>query len=172
MPRYLISIILIVIIVLVGIFLLWPNYLKYQNLQKQLEVKREEFKNKEKYYQELFQISERLKEYPEEISKIDKALPSSPSLPSFYNFLQKASFENGLILKKIGDFSTKQSTKKPEIKGTTIPIEVFGPYSAFKNFLFALEKSSRIIEVDNISFSTPKEGEVFNFELNIRIYSY
>jgi Tfp pilus assembly protein PilO len=87
--------------------------------------------------------------------------------------LQKAAPENGLLLNSIGSVSTKPSTSKPEIKETVIgPLKLSGSYPSLKNFLVALEKNSRIIEVENISFSVPKEGDLFDFGITIKVYSY
>lgn len=172
MPRILISIILFVITILIGIFLVWPNYLKFQNFQQQIKNKETELQYLEEYYQDLADLSEKLKGYQEELSKIDSALPESPDLPSFANFFQKTASENGLILKSLGSFSINPLAQKTEIKEISFSPELSGSYSSFKNFLKALEKSSRMIEVENISFSSPKEGEIFDFKLEIKTHSY
>ena len=173
MPRVLVSLILFALTILIAIFFLWPNYLKFQNLQAQIENKEQDLKNREEYYKELASLSEQLKEYQEELSKIDFTLSTDPSLISLLRFFQKAASENGLILKSIGNFSTKSLTENPGIKETTLSsLKLAGSYSSLKSFLITLEKNSRIIEVDSISFSAPKEGEIFDFELSIKTYSH
>lgn len=174
MPRILISTISIALTILIAIFLLWPKYLKLANLEGQIKAKETELKFKAEYYQELSFLSEKLKrEFPEELEKISSALPTNPSPPSLYQFLQKTASENGLILKSIGSFSISPSTALPGIKEITLSsLEFSGSYSSFKNFLSALEKNSRIIEVENISFSAPTEGEMLDFKLTIKTHSY
>lgn len=173
MPRILISGVLLLLAILVGALLLWPNYQKLNNLWLQLERKETDLRYTEEYYKELSLLSERLKEFETELLKIDSALPSQPSLPSFYNFLQKTASENGLILTAIGDFSTAPFKGKKEVKETSVgPIGVAGSYSSLKNFLIALEENSRMIKVESLSFSAPKEGEIFDFKIALKIYSY
>lgn len=172
MPRTLIIAICLGLTLILGILFLWPKYQNFKNLQLQLENKKTEIRYRGEYYQELFSLSEKLKEFETELQNIDSALPSDPSLPPFYNFLQKASSENGLILKSIGSFSLSFLPGKTNIRLISIPIEVSGSYSSLKNFLRTLEKSARIIEVDGISFSSPGEGELFSFKLGVKIHSY
>ena len=172
MPRTLIIAICLGLTLILGILFLWPKYQDFKNLQLQLKNKETEFRYQDEYYQELFSLSEKLKEFETELSNIDSALPSDLSLPSFYNFLQKASSENGLIFNSMGSFSLSFLPGKTNIQVISIPIEVSGSYSSLKNFLKTLEKSARIIEVDGISFSSPAEGELFGFTLGVKIHSY
>jgi len=173
MPRILASIILFTLTILIVVFLLWPGYLKFQNYQAQVHNKEVELQYKDEYYKELSSLSEKLNGYQDQLSKINSALPVDSSLPSFYNFLQNAASENGLILKSFSSFSTKALAEKPEIMETVLgPIVFSGSYSSLKNFLITLEKNSRIIEIENISFSTPKEGDLFDFKITIKTYSY
>jgi len=150
--------------------LILPTYQDLTSLRKKISEKEAELEIQEKYFQELQKISEELKNYEIPLSKIDSALPLKPSLPELLNFIQKASSQSGLSLKEIGQASTF-SVEKEKIKETKLDLVLVGSYSDFKNFLSVLEKSARIIEVENISFSTPKEGS-FNFILTIKVYSY
>jgi len=174
MPRVLTAIILFALTVLIAVFLLWPKYLKLANTQARIQSKEVELNYKEDYYKELSSISEKLEtEYSEKLKKIDSALPAGSSIPSLYNFLQKTASENGLVLKNVGSFAVSPSTTITGLKEISLSSLGFsGSYPSFKNFLVALEKNSRIIEVENISFSTPKEGEIFDFNLTIKTYSY
>ncbi len=172
MSRTLITAICLGLTLILGIFFLWPKYQSFKNLQLQLKNKEIEFRYQDEYYQELFSLSEKLKEFETELSNIDSALPSNLSLPSLYNFLQKTSSENGLILNSIGSFSLSRLPERTNIQLISIPIEVSGSYPSLKNFLKALEKSTRIIEVDGISFSSPEERELFGFKLGVKTHSY
>ena len=75
-------------------------------------------------------------------------------------------------MKEISPASTVP-LEKGEIKETRINFLLVGSYPDFKNFLFILEKSARLIDVENISFALPKEKEgLFNFNITIKVYSY
>ena len=167
------------------IFLVFPKYQTLNALKKEILGKEDELSSQKKYFETLQNTSEELKKYEASLSKIDAALPKTPSLPELLNFIQKASSQSGLSLKGISPASTvpleKAASEKAslapngrgEIKETRINFLLVGNYPDFKNFLYILEKSSRLIDVENISFSSPKEKEgPFNFAITIKVYSY
>lgn len=174
MPRILIIAVSLGLVMIFVMLFLWPKYQNFTNLQIQLKNKEAELRNQNEYYKDLFSLSEKLKEFETEISNIDSALPSDVSAAalSFHNYLPKAASENGVILKNMGSFSISTLSGKENIQVISIPIEVSGSYSSLKNFLTALEKSARIIEVTSISFSSPQEEEFFGFQLNVQTHSY
>jgi len=159
---------------IVGVFLLFPKTQDLRAIRLEIGERNAELQSKEKHFSNLQETSKELEEYQSELSKIDSALPSDlSSLPSLFNFLQKASSQNGLILKNVGAFSVTVSEERPEIKEITLNFGVSGSYPSFKNFLSTLEKSARLIEVENISFSVPQEKETsFPFDLKIKVHSY
>jgi len=181
MPRILISFILIGLSVIFGVLFLWPRYQELNNLWAQIKNKELEIQYQNEYYQELNSLSQKLEERQEGLAKIDSALPSKPRLPSLLKFFQKTASENGLILTSAGEFSIK-SLPEANLKEIQNSLNLSGSYPALKNFLRALEKSARLIEVDSISFSasrlpaTPgvpeaRISEIFNFQLKIKTYS-
>jgi len=174
MPRILIIAISLGLAIILGILFLWPKYQDFTNFQIQLKNKETELRNLNEYYQDLFSLSEKLKEFETEFLNIDSALPSGVSTAalSFHNYLPKVASENGLILRSAGSFSISALSGKENIQVISIPIKVSGSYSSLKNFLTALEKSTRIIEVTSISFSSPQEEDFFEFQLSVQTHSY
>ena len=154
------------------VFLVFPKYQTLNVFKKEVLEKQEEFRSQEKYFETLQDASEELKKYEGPLSKVDSALPKNPSLPELLNFIQKASSQSGLSLKGISPAVTLPF-EKGEIKETRINFLLVGSYSDFKNFLSILEKSARLIDVENISFALAKEKEgLFNFNITIKVYSY
>jgi Tfp pilus assembly protein PilO len=174
-----------ILVVLFGFFLIWPKYQKLSTLRLEIENGETELKNTEEYFAELTQLSQELLQYESQLSKIDFALPadSSSTVISLINFIQKASSQNGLILKKLKSFSiilakpsvptpdSSQTQPSSKVKEISLDFDISGSYFALKNFLNALEKSAKIIEVENVSFSVEKE-EIPAFGLKIKTYSY
>jgi Tfp pilus assembly protein PilO len=174
-----------ILIVLIGFFLIWPKYQKLSTLQLEVENRETELRNTEEYFAKLSQLSQELKKYENQISKIDFALPSdsSSTVISLINFIQKASSQNGLILNELKSFSIilpkpqVQTSGSPEvqpsskIKEISLNFDVSGSYFALKNFINTLETNAKIIEVGNISFSAEKE-EIPTFSLKIKTHSY
>lgn len=158
--------------IIFGVGFLWPKYQEIKVLKKNIEQNEIELRQEEQYFSNLSQIKRELEQYQEELSKIDSALPDSPSLPSFLNFIQETSSQSGLILKGMSPFTLSISEKNPDIREIRMSLTVGGSYSSFKDFLSFLEKSARIITVENISFSGEKEDTPFTFNLKIKTQSY
>jgi len=157
---------------IVGVLLLWPRFQDLRTIQAAFENISEEIQYQEQYFSQLADIQNKFKDYEEKLFKIDSALPNDPSLASLFNFLQKASSQSGLILKGISPLAVSYSEKNPNLRKTQFSLEVSGSYSAFKEFLSTVERSARMIEVENVSFSTPNEGDTITFNLRIKVYSY
>ena len=160
------------LVLILGIGLLLPKYQDLKGIQRTIEEKKAEIQYKEKYFAEIGEIKTELEKYETELSKIDSALPQSPSLPSLFNFLQEASSQSGLVLKGISPFTVAPVGENSDIKETEFNLQLSGGYSSFKNFLSTLEKSARMIEIENISFSLPIEEELFTFNIRVKIFSY
>jgi len=168
-----ITIVSFLIVIVITAVSLWPKFQELKIIQQKVEEKRLELQTKKEYFLKLGETKSRLEAYQEEVSKINSALPDNPSLPSLFNYLQKTSSELGLVLEKINPFTVSFSQDLPNLQETVFNIEVSGSYSSFRNLLSFLEKSSRLIEVENISFSFSEEKkESFVFNLKLKVFSY
>lgn len=161
-----------VLILVIGAIFLWPKYKQLDEIKASLEGREAELQNRETYFDNLSDLESKLKEYPEQLSKIDSTLPDGPSLSSLFYFIQQASSQSGLVLSKISPFSTMISQQRPSLKESTFSINLIGPYPAFKSFLSTLEASARMVEVEGISFSFIEDASVFNFKLALKVFSY
>jgi len=165
----------------------WPKYLELNSLRNDIRIKQDELDWQKEYFKKLIQTKAELKNYEAEFSKISAALPDDNSVPSFLNFFQTAASQSGLILTSVSPFTVvpslatealaevekkESSSIIPAIKETQLSVVLDGPYPVFKNFLSVLERSSRFIDVENISFSSPKEKDIFTFSIKIKFYSY
>ena len=156
----------LVLALVLGFTLTWPKYQSFQVLRSNVEVKKEELQSKEEYFSQIKEISGELEKYTEALAKIASALPETPDLPALFNFLQSSASQTGLILEKI----RLTSLAEGEIR---VSCELLGEYTAFKNFLLALEKSARMIEIEEITFESPEEfGEPFQFTVKIKTQFY
>jgi len=173
----------ILFLAILGGYYFWlPKYSSFQNLKLILEAKKEQIAYAEEHLSNLQNLSRRLDEHQDEIDKIDSALPFEFSISALFNFIQKNSSKNGLILEDIQldesslsglgkaapvkntptTIQTEQqedglSERKNQIEGIPFTISVFGTYSGFKDFILAIHNNSRIIEVDFIDFSSGGE---------------
>ena len=188
--KLLITIILFGLSFIIGLVFCFPKFQEMRVAQKELESKETELEQKKAYFEEIDILSEKLKQYPDELAIIDFALPDDFSLPFLFDFFEKIVSRNGLFLTNISQSSGSQqnsrssrSSANPEISekaesGNTLKenrtgLSLSGSYSAFKNFLYSMEKSARLIEVENASFSLPQDKtSAFNFNITAKTNSY
>lgn len=179
MSQRIIPIIIIFFLILLaaGSYFLWlPKYQEFGNKKTEVEGKDAEIKQKEERLSELEAISGKLSAYSSEVSKINSALPSEPSVAAIFNFIQKATSENGLVLSDtdIGELYSLESSEET-IQKMPFSISISGSYPAFKNFLSSLYKNSRLVEVESISFASPteeKKGSIFIFDLKLLTHAH
>lgn len=184
MNKTFLTIIIFFAIIPLALFGIWPQYQKLKTVKIQIIEKRTDLDQLKDYFSRLENTFQEISNYPEALAKIGSALPNDPSIPSLLNFLQKKASENGMVLKDIASFATAPVAEKDKLKATTIGIELTGSYESFKNFLIAVEKTDRIIEIESTRVSLPtqatptqkgvaeKPSELLNFSLKIKTYSY
>ena len=174
--QLLIALGLFLIVIFVIITVLWPGFRQFQILQKEIEMKKEAVQAEEEYILDLMNLEARLaEEYKEDLVRIDSALPDkkahASAIPSLYNYLRNAAAGSGLVLVDIRPFNTSASARFPLLQETVFNIKLAGSYSSLKSFLETLERSLRLIQIENISFPASEEG-VFTFSLSLKVYSY
>jgi len=190
MPRLATIIICLILSMILGFFLLWPQYQKFSEERWNVKKKQVEMSNQEEHFTDIENLSKDLQGYEEQLSKINSALPSASDVPALLNFLADAINTNGLSFEKLTSFSTNQVRKTADsvaatangggvtsnIKEINIEFEVSGDYLALKNLISTLEKSARIIEVKSISLKkqTAVAGQAAapSFGLKIKSYYY
>ncbi|MGB2762345.1 MAG: type 4a pilus biogenesis protein PilO [Minisyncoccales bacterium] len=179
------------IVILLAFFVLLPKYEELDAKDSKLEGRKADLEKINDYFDNLVFQNEKLAEYEQEMAKIDSALPDKPAMPSVFNFIQNTAGENGVSLTSATLSSSRRTTQKAkageietsDIKEDMFSITVAGSYSSFKNFLSVLEKSARLIDVEQLSFSSFGEmmmaagmpdysSDTLLFSLQMKVYSY
>jgi len=150
----------------------WPKYLNLADLQNSVKAKEQEISWQKEYFLNLDRIKNELKNYEQELLSVESALPRDSSVPALLNFLQIAASQSGLILKEISPFTVASSEDIANVKEIQMSFVFEGLYSSFKNLVLGLENSARFIDVENISFASPKEKSPFTFNIRVKVYSY
>ncbi len=96
-----ISIILVVIFLGGGYFIWLPKYQNFKYQKNVLVQFQKNIQKKEKYYSNLKNIQKTIKSHQEEINKINDSLPENISLPILFDFMNKITAKNGLVLDNI-----------------------------------------------------------------------
>lgn len=171
MPRYLIIIFCFLISLAVGLGLLWPKAKDLSALYPIIKEAELELDYQKAYLADLQKAGQTLQKNQGKLSKIDTALPLAPDTLLLLSYFQKITAQHGLVLKGLNLPSITSSNK---ITGKEIRflLSFTTSYSAFKNFLSVLYKSARFFELESIALSSGKEGELFDFQLTVKTYSY
>ena len=165
-------IILSILSLLMFFFLISPKYEDWNSFKLEISKKEIELGFQGAYLAKLREVSAELKQNQEAFLKIESALPREASLPELLNFFQKAASQSGLVLRALSP-STNSPVGGSGTKETKVNLILDGKYSDFKNFLAIIEKSARLVEVENIYFNSPREGaETFTFNIATKVYSY
>ena len=186
-----ISIIIILVISLILIFLfVLPKYQEFRNLQVKLNEKVAEYNSKSAYFDKLAQVLEDMENRKDAMQKINSALPYNFAFSPLVYFLQNKGAENGLIPKSIvfsqgtssslADALTANSDRS--IKNITFSLNLTGSYESLKNFLVSLEKSSRLFEINTVSFASlqplqtgsksKNQSQSYDFKLEVLTHTY
>ena len=173
MSKTLISIVFIALALIFGTIFVLPNYQELDLLWQSIKRQEEEIAKRKEYFQDLRNTAEELKNYQEQLAKIDSALPPDTDLPALFDFLQKTASQSGLFLKSISHSAAQPSSEITGPEETTVSLSLSGSYPSLKEFISDyLEVTSRLIEVESISFSSSPEEGPREFNLTIKVYSY
>lgn len=166
-----VSIVLILAIIFFWSRFIIPSFNKLTDKMREIKEQKILTEDDARYFANVKDLQEKLKQYPEELSKVSDALPGDNHLPSLFNFLQKTCSQTGLVFQGMSPFSVS-SVKDRTFKETKTTVYLFGPYDSLKNFLGIIENSARVIEVESISFSSAAEGGNIKFTLGVKVFNY
>ena len=190
MNRTVVSIIFFLGALLVGLFYLKPAWNKTSLQSKEnsdLRVLSNELNSLIENRDFLLETINRISK--DDLARIDEAMPQSQQAAELIAFFESLSGRNGLVLKNI-ELSEKIDAKIAEAPGQPRPgagiqaptkqsgsvrefpiiMSMLGTYDSFKNFLEALEKNLRLVDMDSLSFSATGATDLFSYNLKLKTY--
>ena len=180
------TIIIIVISLLVVLLFVFPKYQEARDLQASLLQKQAEYNGKAVYYAKISEVLLDIQSRQGILEKVTSALPSDFSLSDITYFFQKSAADNALTVKSL-EFTeaapvayrkTAVNGDSKELKNIVFTVNLLGGYQGFKNFLSDLDTSSRLFEVNTISFARVESVQprnalpVYDFKLEIVTHAY
>lgn len=149
----------------------------WASTQAALELKKENENNlaqREKLTANLERLIGQYNERANDLASFSKAIPAGQNIPELLINLEALASENGLIFSGVS-FKPKDF-KASNVKTLIMEIKVKGSYSAFQNYLKAMEKSLRFFDVTSISFNGVAPGQanvnLNNLEFNLSVNTY
>jgi len=170
-PRFIILAAILGAIIIGSVFT-FPKYREYLKVAQKLANQKMFLENQAQYYKEIEETFRKLETKREIVDKITSMLPKKLDSASLINYFNTASQKHGLLLKDILITSGSSFAEIERIQRHQITLKFLGNYSSFKNFLVSLEKNARLFEVDQITFSAPQEKDIYDFEVQLTVYSY
>lgn len=180
----LISFIVSLILIFVFVF---PLYSSVKIMRLESSQKHEEIEKLKELLAKVEKIKSNYQNVAEEIEKVFLALPEEKDVPELLVQFEKLAVSNGLLLEsiKFGEISKKKesdsSSRSKKIlsifPNSIVELKITGSYSAFKNYLKALEKNVRSMDVYSIKFSSSikkynlfSDLGIFEFDLGVNVY--
>lgn len=155
-------------------WVLMPLYNDIQSALALEEQNKENLNSRLKLTANLERLIGQYNERAADIASFGKAIPKGQNIPELLINLEALASENGLTFSGV-DFKSKD-LKTTGVKTLIMEMKVKGSYSAFKNYLKAMEKSLRIFDVMNVSFAgvAPSQtgAKTDNLEFNLIVNTY
>ena len=171
MKNYLIYVIAAFCLSLLLIFVLvLPTYNSLGDLNSQIFEKEVSLQSQQEYFWELEDVADRIEGQEESLEKIRSAIPNGRDLANLMNYFQRSASKAGVSMDSISP-ALVASVKGQKIRASKINMMISGGYEALKGFLAIVEKSSRLIELENISFQSPNErDDPFSFSISTKVH--
>lgn len=167
--------ILIFIGFLAIMYFISPKYSHVKGLKAEVAIKEKEARERENYFSNLQAILTKLEDYQEALTVLNAGAPKKLSSVTLLNFFQISASENGLALESIPSVSFPQEQQEEsgllKLKEANFSMTLKGSALSFENFLKVLEKSSRLIDVENISLPNAT-NQLMNFNISAKVYYY
>ncbi len=158
--------------IIIGSVFTFPKYKEYLKVAQKLVNQKTFLENQAQYYREIEETFRKLETKREIVDKIASILPKKLDSASLINYFNTVSQKHGLLLQDILITSGGSFPKIERIQSHQITLKLLGTYSSFKDFLVSLEKNARLFEVDQVTFSAPEEKDIYDFEVQLTVYSY
>lgn len=157
------SIVLIAAAAAFTIMLTWPKYQEFETQNALVTQQRTDLETRQEYFKNLQETAAELNNYGPNLAKIESALPDDARAATLVNFLELSAMQDGLVLKAIDYTGENQKSSavnavagKPAqkvLKQMHLTFTLFGPYASWQSFIFGVEKSSRMIEIETVQIS-------------------
>lgn len=193
MTKNLIFLFLILGFVAIVIFLDIPAVQEVLNLKKTLSEQTKILGDRQEFLIKLEKLIKDYEDNKEDIEKISYVLPSGKEIPNLIIQFEALGAEGGMAIEQIAFSSVEdQATSKAktvrtetgeggdqqagesvkDYKTIAVNLKMSGDYYAFKNFLLAVEKNIRLMDIEIINFTSlsSEDSQLFNFEVTLKTY--
>ena len=181
-PKLLI-ILLLVVLATVWNFFIAPVFSDINVSKLEIERQKELLASKEKEIARINSYERQLKELTEEKEKMKTILPVEPMTEELMVEIEALVMKSGMILEGVnitpGNSNSGGVGDQVGVNKVSVNLRTKGTYETLKNLMLLSQNDLRLMDITNISFSSPnKDSEkingqtIYNFNINIITYYY
>ena len=154
-----------------------PSWSGVAALRQEAALKKKSIELERQVIDKLNAVNQVLDSQKSNVERLEQAVPSLEFKPEMISIMENLASQNGLNLVRVIVESAPEDTSartpnsravvaasKEMIKTLTVGVSASGNYGSFKNWLGAVEKSLRLLDVTKISFAVAQkktaEGEL------------
>lgn len=173
-----ITLISLAAVLALSFFLIKPTWSSIKILKAEIINQEERVAQVEELLNKFRQVEETYQQLKEEADKISISLPEEKDLPHLLVQFDSLAANNGLLFQAV-NFGQLDPKKKEKFPKLDVKLQLSGSYDAFKNYLVALERNARSMDIQSINFGqSGRAGSggdlanfgIFNFNLGINVY--
>ncbi len=174
--EYYSSMVLLLAAILVGAgyLVIKPKLDDWKSLRAQTQATRAQAESDRAYYEGLTRSVAASEGIPADaLSKMDKAMPRMPQIPERIVELEGIAANNGVKISSVAFEAGKAAVASAGLQSMNLNLTLEAQdYASMKNFLRALENNLRVIEIQNLSFSSSAEKSNVTFTLSAKVFYY
>lgn len=176
MARNIFGIILILTGLSVSIFWTYPLWLEISEIQASKDELNKILGRVSQLAQKRDEVLAEYNSIPRaDLESLEEFFPKNPESGLLLVNLDNLSRENSMLLKNISitEGRAEDLGQNPgEINSFPFQISVSGSYGSFRSFLESLEKSRRLIEINQLSFDSGKAADRDFYEFSLQANTY
>lgn len=171
-----------------------PAWTQVAELRKEAALKKKSIDLERQVIEKLNSVNQVLDSQKSNVERLEQAIPSFEFKPEMISIMENLASQNGLNLFRVDVESASDDTSartpssralvlsnKEMTKVLDVEVSASGNYGAFKNWLGAVEKSLRLLDITEISFTvsqnktaegeiTPDVDPVIDYSVSIKTY--
>lgn len=145
------------------------------NLRKAVIEQNKILQDKQEFLIKLEKLIKNYEDNKQYAEKISYVLPSGEEIPNLIIQLEALGVEGGMAIEQIEFSSVDEQVTAGSLenyKTMTINLKTSGDYYSFKNFIAAVEKNMRLMDIEKINFIplSSENSQLFNFEITLKTY--
>ncbi|MDP3963922.1 MAG: type 4a pilus biogenesis protein PilO [bacterium] len=164
----------------VVLWLILPQYRALQAAKAEREAARQALQEKQELIAKIEELKKQYLAVEDVTDEVAQIVPRTPDIPNLLVEMPALAVQYGVALDNISFNVTENTIPGPSqdasrpFQSMTVGLSVSGTYDAFQEYLKALERELRVLDVQSLQFSLPPaEGDassIYEFKVDAQLY--